>query len=123
MFKNFSHFQIFKKKNLNLFSYFKVSQQCPYLYIFTCTVPWRGKKGGSWQCQHCDLFSISVVFQCCGEKKNQMAFPSFASTREVLYGAGYVFDVSDGGNIETGVTRRSSLGALLCTPRVRMRWW
>lgn len=58
----------------------------------------------------------------CGEEKNQMAFPSFASTREVLYGAGYVFDVSDGGNIETGVTRRSSLGALLCTPRVRMRW-
>lgn len=89
MFKNFSQFQIFKKKDLNLFSYFEVSQQCPYLYIFTCTVPWGKKKGGSWQRQHCDLLSISVVFQCCGEEKNQMAFPSFASTREVLYGAGY----------------------------------
>lgn len=44
MFKKFSQFQIFKKKNLTLFSYFEVSQQCPYLYIFTCYCPMEGKK-------------------------------------------------------------------------------
>lgn len=38
----------------------------PVWYIFTCTVPW--KKGGSWQCQHCDLFSILLVFQCVVRK-------------------------------------------------------
>lgn len=93
MFKDFSQFQIFKKRLKPFFIlctlYTKYPNNARILYFYLYCPMGGRKKGGSWQCQHCDLFSISVVFQCCGEEKNQMAFPSFASTLEVLYGAGY----------------------------------